>query len=69
VHSPTIYMCPMDDGTAVAISFSYPHAAKQVVVVQLDGCGFVSLTGTQRWSTTALRRELAPLAPPGWRSH
>jgi hypothetical protein len=71
-----IYMCPLDDGSSVALYFGYRGGqASEVVTVALSGCRFISDPGrTSRWWLEPGRvgskfgQLLATLAPAPWRS-
>ena len=70
------YMCPLDDGSSVALSFGYGEGhASEVVTVALSGCLFISDPGrTSRWWLKPGRvgskfgQLLATLAPAPWHS-
>ena len=80
-HEPAVragvYMCPMDDGTSVALYFSYGHAqAAEVVEVHLTGCLWIFDSGRKsRWwsGPTGVDASFSPalsaLAPPSWRGY
>jgi hypothetical protein len=71
VSSGVAISCPNDDGSRAMMSFTYArHRAATRLVVDLDGCGFISQSGKeQRRTTTAVRAKLAALAPCGWRTY
>jgi hypothetical protein len=69
VSNGMAYNCPLDDGARALMYFAYPHAAPPLVV-SLGGCEFISQSGREdRATTSALRNELASLAPCAWRPY
>ncbi|HEY5271889.1 MAG TPA: hypothetical protein VIJ34_01510 [Acidimicrobiales bacterium] len=74
--APGIHMCPLDDGSSVALYFgNRQEHASEVVTVTLSGCRFISDPGrTSRWwllpgrVASRFAQLLATLAPAPWRS-
>jgi len=75
-HAPVVsngagFSCPEDDGTRALISFTYAHhRSAPRLVVDLDGCRFISQSGRQQRSMTAgISDKLAALAPCRWQTY
>jgi hypothetical protein len=64
------YACPLDDGTAVDLTFDDGSGPAQVVHVALGGCRWLtSPFATARELTPAVARDLLALAPAPWRGY
>jgi hypothetical protein len=73
-HAPyapsNVFSCPLDDGTAARVTFTFRHRQPQTVGVHLRGCAFMSGPGTRaRTETASFRADLRSIAPPAWRPY
>lgn len=63
------YACPMDAGVAVRLTLGLGDTVEQAVA-RLTGCATVEVPGQRaRFLTTALRRDLARIAPGRWQQY
>jgi hypothetical protein len=69
-HAGT-YSCPVDDGTAARLYFTYGrHRAVQRVDADLSGCAWITAPGRgARASSSRFRRDMTTLAPSAWRPY